>query len=1005
MLKRDCFEKVNTTLDEIVQMTQTFITDDHSSQLELILLVYRFLNEELTIYGQSIQAHRRRQLLNQLQKRLNDILPCLIRISNGLLINVEQHERLTQTCLLTMNSFLLWVEYNHFEQYELFLCELFRKFFQFNSMKLRHAAFECLLSLVNKRLAKRQLQQQQQQRNKRIALLPLNCEQERLILEYFLGDHTLEMFYRLLLSPTDSLEQLRTIVTNDHLNCLKMLGQLLVKLANYLLQLFQQLATKTIDDDQFLSFVNERTRSFLQFLLLLNDHPFHLLSLNSYQALNAFIIRQPSLLFNEPFCLKLLENLQQSLRRVHFSSSSSSSNIENDLLKKQVIHNEQCYIYARFEYDSEEQFYWKFFSQYRTELQKLIKSFIGMFFPENMSCLKSILQQLLCGLESLVQRTPNKSIPLTSDYLIIEWEAFYLLIDHVLFIVRKELFSSSTSTIKSQQKIEQLLITPTMTEQFLNTLRFLLQFTPDLSEHIHGHVLNLLSVMFFITQHDSSLAIQIIQRLLTTFQLYQQQSIEGRECEILQTQASNAFLYLCKNFTVKLLDYYQELFPFLCQLYRDEFQMTKASLSITIDESSSSTLKLLDAIQTLFYAKLIESQDEIHLETFSELIKPIYEILVSSLSTDSFIGFIQYLDFNDNRLIDSNLIRHRRRILMLALHCLCLLIRSSKQQSQVNISLRSKIAIGLRPILFDYILKITQFCNQFYDRNINPFYEIMKNNLTYSDTEKQLYLGTYESNNMAKATITSTTISSSLPVSFIRFQSICLDEQRLRDYHHRLFDICYQINGMFFANDLDLYHLKLNEQDFVSQFLQKILFENLHTLPSFRLRIVLRHFCRSFVEHYCATSTADKEPINELFLQFLDVFLPYIQQRLTTMWNNLLNTTFNYQQGECSDEVIEECVCVLITRDFVDIIRYFIYKNTSTGQNTNGINKNKKNKPINGHHHSESMCEESNDQIDEWDEQIGNSSITNRGIQEKMDYSDLFSYMLKLSRLSEFGFF
>jgi hypothetical protein len=150
-----------------------------------------------------------------------------------------------------------------------------------------------------------------------------------------------------------------------------------------------------------------------------------------------------------------------------------------------------------------------------------------------MSCLKSILQSLLGFLESLVQRTPNKTDNqietfLSSIYLIIEWEAFYLLIDHVLFIVRKELFSSSTLTIKSQQKMEQLLMTSTMTEQFLRTLRFLLQFTPNLSEHIHGHVLNLLSVMFFITQHDPSLAIQIIQRLLTTFQLYQQQSISKK---------------------------------------------------------------------------------------------------------------------------------------------------------------------------------------------------------------------------------------------------------------------------------------------------------------------------------------------------------------------------------------------------------------------------------------------------------------------------------------------
>ena len=145
-------------------------------------------------------------------------------------------------------------------------------------------------------------------------------------------------------------------------------------------------------------------------------------------------------------------------------------------------------------------------------------------------CLKSILQSLLGFLESLVQRTPNKtdnqiSTSLSSIYLIIEWEAFYLLIDHVLFIIRKELYSSSSSIKKNQEKIEELLMTSTMTEQFLRTLRFLLQFTPHLSEHIHGHVLNLLSVMFFITKHDPSLAIQIIQRLLTTFQLYQQQSI------------------------------------------------------------------------------------------------------------------------------------------------------------------------------------------------------------------------------------------------------------------------------------------------------------------------------------------------------------------------------------------------------------------------------------------------------------------------------------------------
>jgi hypothetical protein len=164
-----------------------------------------------------------------------------------------------------------------------------------------------------------------------------------------------------------------------------MLGQLLVKLGNYLLQLFHQLTTKSIDDHDFLTFVNERTQAFLQFLLLLSQHPFHQLSLNAYQALNSFLIRQPTLLSNETFCLKLILNLKRSLHRIHFPSTTSlTSSIDNtdDIVHEHYRHNQQCLIYILFEYDSEEQFFWKFFSQYRSELQKLIKSFVSMFFND-----------------------------------------------------------------------------------------------------------------------------------------------------------------------------------------------------------------------------------------------------------------------------------------------------------------------------------------------------------------------------------------------------------------------------------------------------------------------------------------------------------------------------------------------------------------------------------------------------------------------------------------------
>ena len=223
-------------------------------------------------------------------------------------------------------------------------------------------------------------------------------------------------------------------------------------------------------------------------------------------------------------------------------------------------------------------------------------------------------------------------------------------------------------------------------------------------------------------------------------------------------------------------------------------------------------------------------------------------------------------------------------------------------------------------------------------------------------------------------------------------RSLSIDDQRLRDYLHRLFDICYQIHGIYFAHDHELYYLKFTDDNyFLTTYLQKILFENFHTLPSFRLRIVLRHFCRVFVENYCSSTTVGQEIINELFLSFLNVFLPYIQQRLTLMWNQLLTTTTtnNSSQNECSDEVIEECVCVLITRDFNDIIRYFIFK-TIPGQN----NSNKKKNKISMER--ESMSENIDgefEQNEECDEQLGNNKI-----QEKIDYSDLFMYMIKMSR-------
>ncbi|CAF1253613.1 unnamed protein product, partial [Didymodactylos carnosus] len=383
--------------------------------------------------------------------------------------------------------------------------------------------------------------------------------------------------------------------------------------------------------------------------------------------------------------------------------------------------------------------------------------------------------------------------------------------------------------------------------------------------------------------------------------------------------------------------------------------------------------------------------------------------------------------------------RWRRRRLMLCLHCLCCILKFSKQQQDhIPISFKTKIILSLRPFLFDYVLKIIRYLNQLYDRNINPFYDLTKTSLlSFSETEKQIYLGTYESNNITKATVATTTIFSPSMLSDNPFHVVqqpssqfkgsnrsC--EYQLRDYTHRLFDISYQLLGSYFVYDHGLYSIKTKEvtnnklndeqqeQYFLSSFLQTILFENLNTIPPFRLRIILRHFCRPFVEHFSLliVPQPQQSSMNELFSSFLDIFLPYIQQRLRQMWQNLLSDEVQQQSQQnqlndscVSDEVIEECLCVLLTRDFVDILRHFILKpiiSVSGNKKQDNQRKISTSKVSNGTHEMNYI--EDNDidaTLDDVDNNNSNEQFTIKQLNisnEKIEYNDLFLYLIKICR-------
>ncbi|CAF1368431.1 unnamed protein product [Didymodactylos carnosus] len=93
--------------------------------------------------------------------------------------------------------------------------------------------------------------------------------------------------------------------------------------------------------------------------------------------------------------------------------------------------------------------------------------------------------------------------------------------------------------------------------------------------------------------------------------------------DLIQSQTPNAFLYLCRNYTLKMIDYYFDLYPYLCQLIQNEFQhcSIKTSTIMNVDDDCS-ILKLPDSALCVMYRKLtIDATNDEQINSFYDLTK------------------------------------------------------------------------------------------------------------------------------------------------------------------------------------------------------------------------------------------------------------------------------------------------------------------------------------------------------------------------------------------------
>ncbi|XP_074656091.1 exportin-5-like [Tubulanus polymorphus] len=150
-------------------------------------------------------------------------------------------------------------------------------------------------------------------------------------------------------------------------------------------------------------------------------------------------------------------------------------------------------------------------------------------------------------------------------------------------------------------------------------------------------------------------------------------------------------------------------------------------------------------------------------------------------------------------------------------------------------------------------------------------------------------------------------------------------QERMQAYIHLSYDSCYHILGNA--------GLCLGAEFYMAPGLANLLLEsvftNLHAIPDYSLRSIIRSFLKPFIQQ-CL-----KESYNSLILPILGFLCPFMFKRLEAKWVLIHQ---RYQDGLLSEddtnpesqEVLEDQLCRQLTREYLDILG-FVCRSQNSG--------------------------------------------------------------------------
>ncbi|CAF0870378.1 unnamed protein product [Didymodactylos carnosus] len=658
--------------------------------------------------------------------------------------------------------------------------------------------------------------------------------------------------------------------------------------------------------------------SFLNVVLSIIQHPSLYVSSYGYQMWLQLI---KSTIFNndkskllESIMPILLRSICHSLVRCPLNDEQKQMNGDNgapvdsdsaSLERTTRIH----YLHHDFEDEAD---YQKFFAKYRTLLIRSVNS---------ICCLNDYLSVTIrIGFDYIdyCLKTATNDIP-SFEALTLYWQ---ILEKHLrsLIIIEKE---NSPVQFNTNPKLLSNEDEHVFCERGQNLIRQLLTVNDNNSNiEIYSYSLRLITCLYPFTCGEKQFTQHILEHLFRSI------TTERQTLKITPNpvqKQSGCFIDLCLNYGHYIFCYFNDLFKVTNELVQQANQNQQLRLS------GWQWSTLVECLTILLNHFNNYQQQSI---LISQLVQPFTEFLSAFNNTVHDVqAFVNYIGFDSMRIAA---VSNTQRFLFLSVHILCAILRriqlpNEKSNVGYQITIKDELFtlnpaspcyIRLVPILFKFLV----LCHSLHAQNspLNQSKLIFLTTMT--DAEKAVYLK-QDALDLDDDVSSTTTMLTTTP-------KLQAEDRRLHNRFSSFMDRCQILVGCCFSLKPELYELEN-----ANLLIMNTLFSYMDILPDFRLRNLIRSCFLPLVRQ------CPKIHMTTILMPVLETLCPFMRQILTEKWKLIMNRQSGSSLGEdntthdngdqtqatqnkCEEEVIEEQVICFLTRDYIDILKTFLSRNS-----------------------------------------------------------------------------